>query len=86
MICDPWWFYTRKKDSEKVKKQSARWRKFLTEKKTLQFCNCFFCGLIILLAECLHEFKFPGASTIRSNTVVGLEPSKENLLQNRSCT
>ena len=33
----------------------------------------------------MQEFKFPGALTIRSNTVVGLEPSKENLLQHRSC-
>ena len=55
------------------------------KKKTLQFSYCFSCGLIILLAERLHEFKFPGASTIRSNTVVGPEPSKGNLLQHRSC-
>ena len=33
----------------------------------------------------LHEFKFPEASTIRSGTVIGLETSKENLLQHRSC-
>ena len=38
-----------------------------------------------LLAGRLHVFKFPGASTIRSNTVIGLELSKENLLQHRSC-
>ena len=41
--------------------------------------------MITLLAERLQEFKVSGASTIRSNTVVGLEPSKENLLQHRSC-
>ena len=35
----------------------------------------FSCGLISLLAERLHEFKFPGASTIRSITAV--ERSKE---------
>ena len=37
------------------------------------------------MAERLHEFKFPGASTIRFYAVVGLEPSKENLVQHRSC-
>ena len=78
---DPWWVLYQKKDhSEKVEKQSTGWRNFLTEKKkkTLQFCHCFSYGWITLLAERLHEFKFPGASTIRSNTVVGQEPSKEN--------
>ena len=34
----------------------------------------FSCGLITILAERLHEFKFPGfSSTIRAETVVGLE-------------
>ena len=29
--------------------------------------------MITILAECLHEFKFPGSSTIRADTVLGQE-------------
>ena len=33
----------------------------------------FPCGLITILAERLHEFKFPESSTTRADTVVELE-------------
>ena len=33
----------------------------------------FSCGLKTVLAECLHELKFPGSSTMRADTVAGLE-------------
>ena len=80
----PWWFYTRKRIVIRLKNKVHDGENFWLKKKTLQFCNCFSYGLKTLLAECLHEFKFPWASTIRSNTVVGREPSKENLLQHQS--